>query len=644
MAVKAKASITLSFMIDVTATYRYYKLQASTASTPSVPTTRPPSGWIDTEPSYTSGSTNTLYFVDCTVFSNNTYLYSSVSKSSSYEAAKEAYNKAVAAQNTIDNMEIGGTNLITKAHLRQTELKAYDTYTYVNTTTGSSHIFNGVYLEPGDYILSIWLKRSADIDVARIRLYKSGTTIAYYSNNRTDGEWGLVTIPITSTSVEDSYGAQVYNHNFAESFDPEVSVKKIKIERGNKATDWSPAPVDMASYDDMASVETRVTTAETNIIQNSNSITSVATRTTNNESSISVLQQTSDGLTVRLDEAETDISTAQTTANNAAKTATNYLKYSSSGLVVANHTASTLGKNVLIDSDSVDIRNGNTTLASFAAKKVTLGQNAVDSVIDLCDGAGTISALASEAATSYPEYDSIKVESQEILLNGQTVTAYTKSKTPSTYTNEATMDLLSYNGSTDGSFAQLNSTCTIASSGAESRAGVSSFAYDTANQTRLLIHSSFDGTYNQMNMYPTYTKFEKPIKIGSDNIEFTGDNKILWSGSYYMLSSQSITLSEAISSQVNGIVLMWSYYVDGSADNSNFNTTFIPKQFVSSHNGKGIAAFLTNSSMSKVTSKYVYVSNTTITGHANNSLAATVTDSGITVTPKSFVLRYVIGV
>ena len=78
---------------------RYYILQSSTAEAPSKPTTNPPpSGWTDTEPTYTSGSTNSLYFCDLIVFSDGTWAYSEVSKSSSYEAAKEAYNKAVAAQ------------------------------------------------------------------------------------------------------------------------------------------------------------------------------------------------------------------------------------------------------------------------------------------------------------------------------------------------------------------------------------------------------------------------------------------------------------------------------------------------------------------------------------------------------------------
>ena len=91
--------------VDVTATCRYYLLQASNLSAPDKPTKKPPGGsWSDTEPSYTSGSTNTLYFADLTVFSDGTWAYSSVSKSSAYEAAKEAYNKAQQVMDTVDGL------------------------------------------------------------------------------------------------------------------------------------------------------------------------------------------------------------------------------------------------------------------------------------------------------------------------------------------------------------------------------------------------------------------------------------------------------------------------------------------------------------------------------------------------------------
>lgn len=100
--IKAKAAITISKIIDIEKTVRYYLLQSSTSSAPSKPTANPPGGsWSTTEPSYTTGSTNTLYFVDLTIMSDDSFSYSAVSKSSSYEAAKAAYNKATNVENTM---------------------------------------------------------------------------------------------------------------------------------------------------------------------------------------------------------------------------------------------------------------------------------------------------------------------------------------------------------------------------------------------------------------------------------------------------------------------------------------------------------------------------------------------------------------
>lgn len=115
MAVKASAHITLSIERDIEAYYRYYLLQSSTLAAPSKPTTNPPSSsWDDSEPTYTSGSTNSLYFVDLTVFTDGTWSYSDVSLSSSYEAAKEAYNKAVAAGTAADTAQITADNATTR--------------------------------------------------------------------------------------------------------------------------------------------------------------------------------------------------------------------------------------------------------------------------------------------------------------------------------------------------------------------------------------------------------------------------------------------------------------------------------------------------------------------------------------------------
>ena len=73
---------------------------------------------------------------------------------------------------------------------------------------------------------------------------------------------------------------------------------------------------------------------------------------------------------------------------NAAKTATNYMKFENNvGLIVGDMTKSTLGNNVLIDSDSVDIRSGSTVLASYGKDYVYIGKNSGTAKIDLCSGA-----------------------------------------------------------------------------------------------------------------------------------------------------------------------------------------------------------------------------------------------------------------
>ena len=109
MAIKASAAITLSSIRDLQSCTRYYLLQSSTSAKPAKPTAKPPGGnWVTAEPSYTAGSTNSLYFCDLNVFSDGDYAYSDVSLSSSYEAAKAAYNKAVTAEETAGQATLSG--------------------------------------------------------------------------------------------------------------------------------------------------------------------------------------------------------------------------------------------------------------------------------------------------------------------------------------------------------------------------------------------------------------------------------------------------------------------------------------------------------------------------------------------------------
>lgn len=107
----ARNSITVSIQRDIDSSWRFYKIAPSTA-TPSAPTDAQgkafianhstlPSGWTLSEPSYDGTSTNSLYCCDLTGFTDGDVSWSPVSKSTSYEAAKAAYNKAAAALDAV---------------------------------------------------------------------------------------------------------------------------------------------------------------------------------------------------------------------------------------------------------------------------------------------------------------------------------------------------------------------------------------------------------------------------------------------------------------------------------------------------------------------------------------------------------------
>ena len=135
--------------------------------------------------------------------------------------------------------------------------------------------------------------------------------------------------------------------------------------------------------------ETGATLAtKTEVEQSAEGITSTVSEVSKTADSAlekaTTVEQTASGLEVRLTQAESDVDAAQGAAEDAARTATDYLSFSSGGLVVGDMASGSLGNNVRIDSDSVDVRNGSTTLASFAANRIDIG-SATTATISLAD-------------------------------------------------------------------------------------------------------------------------------------------------------------------------------------------------------------------------------------------------------------------
>lgn len=250
---KASAQITLHFVVDVKASYRYYLLQGSTLAKPSKPTTYPPaSTWDDTEPSYTTGSTNSLYFVDCTVFANDTFKYSEVSLSSSYEAAKEAYNKAQNAQDSVDNLEIGGRNLLLNS--KEGTLKNPEQYLCAAFELSEEFIAGEQY--------TIQCNATCSSEKKAMAAYVGSGSHPCASFDKWPVVEGENTYVYTFTASESMVSAENYIYFYASNntgaqgsttVTGTCNVNWAKLEKGNRATDWTPAPEDVeASISDSA--------------------------------------------------------------------------------------------------------------------------------------------------------------------------------------------------------------------------------------------------------------------------------------------------------------------------------------------------------------------------------------------------------
>lgn len=125
----------------------------------------------------------------------------------------------------------------------------------------------------------------------------------------------------------------------------------------------------------------------------------------------------------------------------------------------------------------------------------------------------------------------------------------------------------------------------------------------------------------------------------NDEVIITSNQKVLWEGEYWMKEDQTITFypSETVSKQLFGIVLVWSGYSNGKANNGDVHTQFIPKWCVT---GKSMAFCMTDAY--RHIDKYFYVYDDKIVGNSINGTNGT--EGGITYNNRNCVLRAVIGV
>ena len=259
----------------------------------------------------------------------------------------EAKTTADYAKNGIDNLKIGGRNILLNSKLTDNadnwegvaNIKEYITkynrhcahfkHTALKQTKYiSQSVLNK--LEPNTtYTMSGWVLSENIVKGTTnhtCMFYHSGsytkdgtsTWFGYGSKgipiNTGTGTWTrLVWTFTTDDKLKTATNCSIQVHT--RDLTGDIYFCDLKLEKGNRATDWTPAPEDAESC--ISALDTRMTSAEASLTVLSNSVSSNVTETTNLGTRMSTVEQKAGALTVRLDNAESSITTAQSTANTA---------------------------------------------------------------------------------------------------------------------------------------------------------------------------------------------------------------------------------------------------------------------------------------------------------------------------------------
>ena len=313
-----------------------------------------------------------------------------------------------------------------------------------------------------------------------------------------------------------------------------------------------------------------------------------------------------------------DVTAISEAKQEAAKTATNFMKYEDGiGLVVGDMRGNTLGQNTLLDSNGMAVRKGNSEIVRFGTAPITVINTDGDKIYD---GSGSVMKSDNNIVISTQQTN----DPNDVHKGGKAALElyYDKSKDITglslTVKNGSTYTDL-YESSGNGLYADKD------------------FAILMGDAVQVY-------ALNNMHIYGNeYLELmANNIKIISKNARCElGVNNILWNcnnTAYWMMNIHKFTLNQPISEQLTGAVFVWSAYTDGTIQNWGFNMFFVPKQHVIWNNGGGVDMVNPYAGLRK----YVYVADTFIQGNDGNS--ATGSDNGIPLKTRNYILRYVIGV
>lgn len=158
---------------------------------------------------------------------------------------------------SINNIEIGGTNLLKNTASgvgwSKTDFDA-ETRTFTRATTSTSESFvaliNQTRLENNTtYTLSAWIKSNGQVKDVDFFVYDKSVSKTHSKQGiAVTTDWQFVTLTFTTDSSTDYSESTIrFDNNGSKTagVNAILYVKEPKLERGNKATDWSLAPEDI---------------------------------------------------------------------------------------------------------------------------------------------------------------------------------------------------------------------------------------------------------------------------------------------------------------------------------------------------------------------------------------------------------------
>ena len=127
MSVTSYGMTSISSIVDIASSKWYYKLASSTPAKPT-DNNDPPTGWSATEPSYTVGSTDSLYVVNKVIYGDGTFEFSDVSLYSSFSAAKNAAKTATnyLSYNSGTGLDVSYVGTNAKARVKGDGFEVFD--------------------------------------------------------------------------------------------------------------------------------------------------------------------------------------------------------------------------------------------------------------------------------------------------------------------------------------------------------------------------------------------------------------------------------------------------------------------------------------------------------------------------------------